>query len=61
LVRYFDWLEFEVQVGGRVVFGTDRHPQFSGNQFSPEHLSQFLPAIADAIALDLVPTGEHAV
>ena len=60
-LSYQDWLEFEIELGGKEVFGANRHPQFGGNQFSPEHLLEHLPAIAEAVALDLVPHSWHAV
>ena len=60
-LRYFDRIEFEIELNGQEVFGANKHSGFAGNQFSPQHLSDQLQQIAKAVSPSLLPGERHAI
>jgi hypothetical protein len=58
-VEYSD-LELAVHLGTTELFGPSVHPSFAGNSFSPEHLAEHLPAIAERVREGLSSFGVGA-
>jgi hypothetical protein len=51
-LQYLD-IQFDAILNGVELFGTTRHPGFSGNQFSRQNFATHLPVIAASVIADI--------
>lgn len=54
-------MQFTASCEGTELFGVKHHQGFAGNQFSPEHLLENLPAIAAQVNTQLSEGSRNAV
>ena len=59
-VEYLD-MQFEVRIGDAELFGSNLHPEFSGNMFSREHLVEHMPKLAAVLQTQLAKHAQRAV